>query len=210
MQGGGQATTVVTAGLGSRQVSTEHSGRPWRLGAGCGLWLGCTEGTQVVGKRLYSAFITLRGQPEKDTGVFLQLGEITVGNNPSVIFSQLVSVFKGYSSSFFRGWRGRSNWHLPITLHTRPQPYNRPHGDAVIIYRWENWGYRRWNGMLRATRGRGADGAPGLSNPKTLLLVIFQQMFQVIYVFTYRPIMFIFYENQTNLNIPHQRVWTKF
>lgn len=56
-----------------------------------------------MGKRLYSAFITLRGQPEKDTGVFLQLGEITVGNNPSVIFSQLVSVFKGYSSSFFRG-----------------------------------------------------------------------------------------------------------
>lgn len=64
--------------------------------------------------------------------------------------------------------------------------------------------------MLRATQGRGADGVTGLSNPKTLLLVIFQQMFQVIYVFTYRLIMFIFYENQTNLNIPHQRVWTKF
>ena len=53
-----------------------------------------------------------------------------------------------------------------------------------------------------------ADGAPGLSDPTPLLLVMFQQMFQVIHARTYRLIMFIFCENQTNLNIPHQRVWT--
>lgn len=57
---------------------------------------------------------------------------------------------------------------------------------------------------------READGAPEPSNPKALLLVTFRQMFQVIDVLTSRLMMFIFCENQMNLNIPYQRFWAMF